>query len=96
MSSPLGRLGSWSYRYRRVVVVAWLAALVLANWWFPRRLDRAIPDLFSETVEPSSAAAPLQRAILSPPVSPPAEASPRRWRLPRAVLYGFEPIDLWC
>ena len=31
MSSPLGRLGSWSYRHRRAVVIAWLAALVLIS-----------------------------------------------------------------
>ena len=29
--SPLGRLGSWSYRHRRLVVVAWVAALVVIS-----------------------------------------------------------------
>ena len=30
-ASPLGRLGAWSYRHRRLVVVAWVAALVLIS-----------------------------------------------------------------
>jgi uncharacterized membrane protein YdfJ with MMPL/SSD domain len=30
-ASPLGRLGSWSYRHRRVVGVAWLLALVVVT-----------------------------------------------------------------
>jgi RND superfamily putative drug exporter len=29
LASPLGRLGSWSYRHRRLVAVAWLLILVL-------------------------------------------------------------------
>jgi putative drug exporter of the RND superfamily len=29
--SPLGRLGSWSYRHRRLVAVAWVAALVVIS-----------------------------------------------------------------
>ena len=29
--SPLGRLGSWSYRHRRLVVVAWVLVLVLVS-----------------------------------------------------------------
>jgi RND superfamily putative drug exporter len=31
MSSPLGRLGSWSYRHRRVVAIAWITVLVLVS-----------------------------------------------------------------
>ena len=30
-ASPLGRLGSWSYRHRRLVAVAWLVTLVLVT-----------------------------------------------------------------
>ena len=28
---PLGRLGSWSYRHRRLVALAWVAVLVLIS-----------------------------------------------------------------
>jgi putative drug exporter of the RND superfamily len=52
---------------RMVVTPAVFQLMGRANWWFPRRLDRAIPDLFSETVEPSSAAAPLHPALSAAP-----------------------------
>ena len=52
---------------RMVVTPAVFQLMGRANWWFPRRLDRAIPDLFSETVEPSSTAAPLHPALSAAP-----------------------------
>lgn len=30
-ASPLGRLGSWSYRHRRLVAVAWFLVLVVIS-----------------------------------------------------------------
>jgi RND superfamily putative drug exporter len=30
-ASPLGRLGSWSYRHRRLVAAAWVAVLVVIS-----------------------------------------------------------------
>jgi uncharacterized membrane protein YdfJ with MMPL/SSD domain len=30
-TSPLGRLGSWSYRHRRLVAAVWLLVLVLLS-----------------------------------------------------------------
>ena len=52
---------------RMVVTPAVFQLMGRANWWFPGRLDRAIPDLFSETAGPSSAVAPFQPARSAAP-----------------------------
>ena len=43
---------------RMVATPAAFQLMGRANWWFPRRLDRVIPDLLAET-DPSSAVVPL-------------------------------------
>ena len=51
---------------RMVVTPAAFQLMGQANWWFPRRLDRAIPDLLAET-HPSSAAVPLDPVLSATP-----------------------------
>jgi RND superfamily putative drug exporter len=60
--SPLGRLGSWSYRRRRLVVVAWVVALVAISLVGRLAGSQFKNDLNGGTATPSQqAAAFLQR-----------------------------------
>jgi len=61
-ASPLGRLGSWSYQHRRLVAVAWLAALILISL-AGRQAGSAFKDnLNGGTPTPSQQAASFLQA----------------------------------
>jgi len=65
-ASPLGRLGSWSYRHRRLVVVAWVVALVAISMAGRLAGSQFKDNLNGGTVTPSQqAAAFLQRSFPS-------------------------------
>ncbi len=60
--SPLGRLGSWSYRHRRLVAVAWVVVLVVISLAGRLAGSQFKDDLNGGTSTPSQqAAAFLQR-----------------------------------
>jgi len=61
-ASPLGRLGSWSYRHRRLVAVAWVVALVAVSLAGRLAGSQFKDNLNGGTATPSQqAAAFLQR-----------------------------------
>ena len=61
-ASPLGRLGSWSYRHRRLVAVAWVVALVAISLAGRLAGSQFKDNLNGGTATPSQqAAAFLQR-----------------------------------
>jgi putative drug exporter of the RND superfamily len=64
--SPLGRLGSWSYRHRRLVTVGWVVALVVISLAGRLAGSRFSDSLTGGTATPSQqAAAFLQRSFPS-------------------------------
>ena len=65
-ASPLGRLGSWSYRHRRLVAVAWVVALVVISLAGRLAGSQFKDNLNGGTATPSQqAAAFLQRSFPS-------------------------------
>ena len=60
--SPLGKLGSWSYRHRRLVAIAWVAALIVISLAGRLAGSAFKDDLSGGTATPSQQAASfLQR-----------------------------------
>jgi len=56
-ASPLGKLGSWSYRHRRLVAIAWVAALILISLAGRLAGSAFKDDLNGGTATPSQQAA---------------------------------------
>jgi RND superfamily putative drug exporter len=60
--SPLGRLGSWSYRHRRMVAAVWLLILVLVSVAGRAAGSRFKDDLNTGTATQSQQAAAFLQA----------------------------------
>ena len=90
--SPLGKLGSWSYRHRRLVAAAWLVVLILVSAGGRMAGSAFRDDLNGGTGTPSQQAASfLHRHSPARPVTSPRWSSRPARQSPRRVMKARSP-----